>query len=373
MTYKLNIDWTAFLAEYWQKKPVVIRQGFSDFVDPISADELAGLALEDEVDSRLVSCFDDEWEVENGPFTHFNNLEEENWALLVQSVDHWHEEAAKLVEPFKVLPDWRFDDLMVSFSAPNGSVGPHIDQYGVFIIQGSGKRHWRVGHNTPNQQEVCPHPSLLHVEDFEPIIDTELLPGDILYIPPGFPHDGTSLEASMSFSVGYRAPNLQDLMSHFADYLIENDLGLTFYDDPNIALRQHACEILPSELHRLKSLMHSSLGDDAFFANWFGQFISQSRHELVLMPADPPFTPEEVIEAIEDGVILQRVGGLRVLLIGEFGFANGQALNMRAEQVLTLAKSNQIEATALQPYLDQTDFISALTYYINEGYWYFIE
>lgn len=141
--------------------------------------------MEPEVDSRLVSLKNGKWQASNGPFEHFDGLGETGWSLLAQAVNHWHMPAAELVRPFRVLPDWRLDDLMISFSVPGGGVGPHIDQYDVFIIQGMGSRRWRVGDKLPMRQ-FCPHPALLHVDPFPPIIDEDLQPGDILYIPPGF-------------------------------------------------------------------------------------------------------------------------------------------------------------------------------------------
>ncbi len=135
MAYQLNINWPEFLEKYWQKQPVVLKNAFPDFVDPITPDELAGLAMEPEVDSRLVSLKNGKWQASNGPFEHFDGLGETGWSLLAQAVNHWHMPAAELVRPFRVLPDWRLDDLMISFSVPGGGVGPHIDQYDVFIIQ----------------------------------------------------------------------------------------------------------------------------------------------------------------------------------------------------------------------------------------------
>jgi 50S ribosomal protein L16 3-hydroxylase len=145
MAYQLNLNWPEFLEKYWQKQPVVLKNAFPNFVDPITPDELAGLAMEPEVDSRLVSHFNGKWQASNGPFEHFDDLGETGWSLLAQAVNHWHMPAAELVRPFRVLPDWRLDDLMISFSVPGGGVGPHIDQYDVFIIQGMGSRRWRVG------------------------------------------------------------------------------------------------------------------------------------------------------------------------------------------------------------------------------------
>ena len=216
MAYQLNINWPEFLEKYWQKQPVVLKKAFPNFIDPITPDELAGLAMEPEVDSRLVSLVNGKWQASNGPFEHFDGLGENGWSLLAQAVNHWHMPAAELVRPFRVLPDWRLDDLMISFSVPGGGVGPHIDQYDVFIIQGMGSRRWRVGDKLPMRQ-FCPHPALLHVDPFPPIIDEDLEPGDILYIPPGFPHDGVTHETALNYSVGFRGPNGRDLISSFAD------------------------------------------------------------------------------------------------------------------------------------------------------------
>ena len=124
MEYHVEINWPDFIQRYWQKRPVVLKRGIKDFVDPISPDELAGLAMENEVDSRLVSHLDGKWQVSHGPFESYDHMGENNWSLLVQAVNHWHQPAAALMSPFRVLPDWRTDDLMISFSVPGGGVGP---------------------------------------------------------------------------------------------------------------------------------------------------------------------------------------------------------------------------------------------------------
>lgn len=152
MEYQLTLNWPDFLERHWQKRPVVLKRGFNNFIDPISPDELAGLAMESEVDSRLVSHQDGKWQVSHGPFESYDHLGETNWSLLVQAVNHWHEPTAALMRPFRELPDWRIDDLMISFSVPGGGVGPHLDQYDVFIIQGTGRRRWRVGEKLQMKQ-----------------------------------------------------------------------------------------------------------------------------------------------------------------------------------------------------------------------------
>ncbi len=141
--FELNLDINDFLDTYWQKKPTVIKQGFIDFEDPIMPDEMAGLAMEEELESRLIYQEEGQWQALSGPFTSFERLENDGATLLVQAVDHWHPDAQELIRPFRFLPNWRIDDLMISYSTPKGGVGPHMDNYDVFIIQGLGKRHWR--------------------------------------------------------------------------------------------------------------------------------------------------------------------------------------------------------------------------------------
>ena len=134
-----------FLAEYWQKKPLLIRNAIPNFIAPIEGDDLAGLSLEEEVESRLV--IGDDWQLEHGPFeeSRFETLPDRNWTLLVQGVDLWIPEVADLLKSFDFLPAWRVDDIMVSYAEDGGNVGPHFDYYDVFLLQGSGQRHWQVG------------------------------------------------------------------------------------------------------------------------------------------------------------------------------------------------------------------------------------
>ena len=371
MDYQLSINWPEFLATYWQKKPVVIKQGFNDFIDPITPDELAGLAMENETDSRLVSQDNDKWQVSHGPFESFDHLGETHWSLLVQAVDHWHAPSAALMQPFRALPDWRMDDLMVSFSVPGGGVGPHLDQYDVFIIQGSGRRRWRVGNNVQIKQH-CPHPDLLQVEPFEAIIDEILEPGDIVYIPPGFPHDGYSLENALNYSVGFRAPSGKELLSSFADYALANEIGTHRYSDPQIKTRSNPSDILPAETEAIRGMMLGLISEPAHFNQWFGEFISQSRHELDIAPPEPPYQPDEILDALQQGDALTRLGGLRVITLGESVFINGESLSCRWPQALhALANNITLTVDDFSDALDDPAFLNQLAGLVNSGYWYF--
>jgi len=366
-----------FLARYWQKNPTVIRNGFHNFEDPISADELAGLATEEQVESRLIWRHDDEWNASFGPFQSYDHLGENNWSLIVQAVDNWVPQAAEMIEPFRFIPNWRLDDLMVSFASTGGSVGPHIDHYDVFICQGSGKRHWRVG-DRKAYKEFAAHDALLHVEPFEAIIDVILETGDILYIPPGFPHEGIGLEPSMSFSVGFRTNSATDMMSGLADFLIDHELGKQLIEDPDRPLSKSPGEINNDDLKTIKHHMQNILDNDQTITHFAGSYYTTAKHELDIIVPEPPVDAEDIFAALE-GYPLSRLGGLRCLYFetsveqGDF-YVNGELhqLNPSLVPVIKLL-CNQVHITKddLAEWKDNIELMTFITQQVNEGYWYF--
>ncbi|WP_395339255.1 cupin domain-containing protein [Ningiella sp. W23] len=261
-----GFNFEAFINTYWQKQPCVIKQFMVDFEDPIDEHELAGLAQEPEIDCRLVAQSDGQWLVTQGPIDDFEPLCKGAWTLLVQGVDKYIEEVDALVAPVSKIGNWRLDDVMVSFSAPEAGVGPHIDQYDVFIVQGKGKRRWQVG--TPgNFTDVLPHPLLKQIEGFEPIIDECLQPGDAIYIPPKHPHNGTALEPCLNYSIGFRAPTNLEMLHGILD---EGDTLIAYqqrYEDRDIAsIREPDLpseSITKTELSRLKQSIVDLLDTDA--------------------------------------------------------------------------------------------------------------
>ncbi len=373
MEYQLDLDWDDFLKNYWQKRPVLLKKAFKNFIDPISPDELAGLAMESEIDSRLVSQSQGRWDVSHGPFESYDHLGENDWSILVQAVNHWHEPSSALMTPFRPLPDWRLDDLMISFSVPGGGVGPHFDQYDVFIIQGTGRRRWRVGEKTVLKQH-CPHPDLLQVEPFDAIIDEETESGDILYIPPGFPHEGYALENALNYSVGFRAPNGRELINGFADFALAKELGSFRYSDPQLVRREYPADIQESELDALRKMMIGLIEQPEDFKTWFGEFITQSRHELDLAPPEPPYQAGEIYESLHQGETLRRLGGLRVLRVGDTCYINGESLvTEHSAAANALAQHHILTADLFGDALEDPSFLAQLCELINSGYWYFID
>ena len=367
----------AFLNQYWQKKPLLIKRGFSDFKDPLDANELAGLAMEDSIESRIITNHNQQWQSHQGPFEDFEILTDEHATLLVQAVDHWHPEAAQLLEPFRFIPNWRIDDLMISYSTPGGGVGPHLDQYDVFIIQGEGKRHWRVGLPDASLKQFAQNKSLLQVEAFTAVIDCVLEPGDILYIPPGCPHEGYAIENALNYSVGFRAPNQQDLLSSFADHIIDTESGQKRYTDHTLALRDSKGELTQSEVDKVKTLMQALIENDNLFKNWLGNTLSQPKHDMDLAPEENPFSTAEIMQQLDSDVTFERLGGTRAIYqcIGDelLLSVNGENYPLPLsdlEAVKQLTDFIEFDSSLLNSTTPSLDFIETFTTLVNEGIWF---
>lgn len=383
--YQLNLGSLSveeFLCEYWQKKPLLIKGGFKHFADPLTADELAGLALEEDIESRIVSCADKQWDMHSGPFKDFTAFGEQDWTLLVQAVDHWHPEAAKLLDPFRFIPNWRIDDLMVSFSTPGGGVGPHLDQYDVFIIQGEGKRHWRVGMPDSTLKQLCPHPRLLQISPFKDCINVITEPGDILYIPPACPHEGISLENSLNYSVGFRAPAQKDLLTGLADHLIDHDITGKRYKDAGRSAATSVGAITDNDLQQVQQLLQQLVADNAILPHWFGSLITRAKHELDLNEPDPNYGSDEIAEYLDEGSVLSRIGGLRCCYYQQNNdsdillFINGDQITLPANELTTarlLSDFSSLTTEQNRHFIQSPERTMLLTSLINQGYWYFSE
>src|SRR3990170_7562789 len=210
-----DFDIAGFLTDFWQKRPLLIRSPWRAWNNPLAPDELAGLACESDVESRLVTQLPDTWELEHGPLsgTRFAQLGKQPWTLLVQAVDHHVPAVAALLEPFRFIPNWRIDDVMVSYAVEGGGVGPHFDQYDVFLVQGLGRRRWQLGRLCDHATELLPHDDLRLLASFEPTDEWILEPGDILYVPPRVAHNGIAVsDDCMTYSIGFRAPSRRELI-----------------------------------------------------------------------------------------------------------------------------------------------------------------
>jgi len=320
-----------------------VRQAIPDFESPISPDELAGLALEEEVESRLVIEHGERpWELQRGPFNEdtFQDLPERDWTLLVQAVDQFVPEVAELLEDFKFLPKWRIDDLMISFAAPGGGVGPHFDNYDVFLLQAHGHRRWQIGQMCDADSPLLPHADLKILAQFEPTDEWVLAPGDMLYLPPCLAHCGTAEDDCMTYSVGFRAPSAAEVLTHFTDFLGQFLPDEERYSDADIQPSEDPNQIQRDALERLKALLNEHMGDERLLMTWFGQFMTEPKYpELV---AGIEIEEEDFLGALEDGAILIRNPSARMAWseVGEdlVLFASGQSrlVSARLRELLKL-------------------------------------
>ncbi len=369
-----------FLKEYWQKKPLLIKGAFKDFTDPIDANELAGLAMESEIESRIISNINNQWQVEQGPFESFDKFGETDWTLLVQAVNNWSRDTQALLTAVNFLPQWRIDDVMVSFSTPNGGVGAHLDQYDVFIIQGEGKRRWQVGAPDSSLKQLLPHPDLKQVSEFSPIIDEITEAGDLLYIPPNHPHNGVSIENSINFSIGFQAPNNQELWSNFADKLIDEDLGEQRFPDKERTLTTQPQLLEQTDIAKLKSFMQKQLEDDNLFTPFIGKYLTQNHHALEILLPVSPITSEQFSDILAEAEnTLVPVSGIKSLIVenkpqeASFLYINGESFLIDKETIelaTYLTKSQTLTTEHVKSLITCLKNEQLLTNVLNMGFWY---
>lgn len=300
-----------FLREYWQKRPLLIRQAIPGFASPFAPEELAGLACEPEVESRLVEEHRGEsppWTLRHGPFAEsdFTSLPASHWTLLVQGVNKYLPEVADLLERFDFVPGWRIDDVMVSYAPEHGSVGPHVDQYDVFLLQGWGRRRWQIGHTPMHEAGFIPDLPLRILREFAPDEEWVLEPGDMLYLPPGLPHHGVALDACMTFSVGFRAPSAAELVGLVYDEVAADLPDSERYADPDLEPPAHPGRIGPEALARVREIIRREYLTPDALERWFGRFITEPKLHEGLEPREDTIGEDELRARIEAGGVLRR-------------------------------------------------------------------
>ena len=304
-----DFDSALVLRDYWQKKPLLIRNPWDAWQNPLEPDELAGLACEAEVESRLVVGAQGSWAVEHGPLAEarFARLGQEPSTLLVQAVDHHIPEVAALIAPFRFIPNWRIDDVMVSYATDGGGVGPHYDQYDVFLIQGNGCRRWRVGQLCDDESSLVPHDELRLLAEFRATDEWLLEPGDILYVPPRIAHDGVAVgDDCMTYSVGFRAPSRSELLTHFVDDLVAEMEDDDRYADPELATQENPGEISSDALDKLHQLAIEKLQDRSYFARWFGGYSSTRKYPEIDWSPEDLVSETDISAQLKLGVFVSR-------------------------------------------------------------------
>ena len=360
-----------FLEHYWQKQPCLIRQAIENFKPLLDGDDLAGLACEEMAESRLIKGTYEtrDWTVTNGPLSEqdFSELSDKNWTLLVQDVEKHYAPLQALMQQFSFIPQWRLDDLMISFAATGGSVGPHVDQYDVFLLQAEGTRRWQIAQNyEPALLEDCP---LNVLNQFMPEQEWILEPGDMLYLPPNVAHHGIALDPGMTWSIGSRAPSAADLLQSLGEWLAysENEGGR--YSDPDLKPAARAGEINVKALRELRGLMLSGIDESANIDNYLAAFLSRFR--LAHDPLPPPkmIQPEKLLKGLQNGVSLFRNPWTRLTWVENTACARLYAAGQPYDCSTWLAESLcEWEQPRIRPDMLDHEALLTLTKLVNAGH-----
>lgn len=367
-----------FLSEYWQKKPLLIRQGLPGYTCPLSPEELAGLACEEAVESRIVLESDQgrPWQLRHGPFdeSSFAQLPQAPWTLLVQGLDHWVPEISTLLDRFRFIPNWRIDDIMASFAPPGGSVGPHFDYYDVFLVQAHGRRRWQIGGPCDHTTACLDGTPLRILKDFTPEQEWVLEPGDILYLPPQVAHWGVALDDCITLSVGFRSVSHEELFTSYADYVASELSPELRLNDPDLKLQDNPGRLADDVVDRLERVLSETLLDRRMLVSWFGQYSTEPKHQGIVEPPETLWTDEDVATMLANGMPVRWNEGSRfafhTLEDQTLLFVDGERYILRGDAcplAPVLCAASELDNAALVHLTQDPALLSLLTRLLNQG------
>ncbi len=361
----MKIQWpeglseSLFLEQYWQQKPLLIRNAFSDFTNPIDPDELAGLSCEEDANSRYIEhTGNNEWRLCAGPMSDefFNDVTGHEWSLLVSDVEKLLPEFRQYLAPFRFLPDWRIDDLMISYAPVGGSVGAHVDQYDVFLLQADGLREWQIETTPREGVQASVSNTIAILGDFEADDTWQLRTGDMLYLPPQYAHHGIAIEEPcMTWSIGFRAPSVDEILPELVNYLLETESAEQRFTDPKRAHTHTPGLISNDDLTSLRTLLRGALEkDDDTLNQWIGRYITEPKElQETLDEALEATTPAGIIlEELKAGNALSYNSQKRVAYTNADGrftlFADGKAYECSESLAQALANHRVVELDDVQ-------------------------
>jgi len=355
-----------FLRDYWHKKPLLIRQAIPGFKPLISVAALTALAAQDDVESRLVILAGAEWTMQEGPLAQLPPAQQKQWTLLVQGANLHHAAADALLRQFRFIPDARLDDLMISVATDGGGVGPHFDSYDVFLLQAQGQRRWRIG--AQKDLSLVEGLPLKILSKFTPSEEFVLEPGDMLYLPPHYAHDGVAIGDCQTYSVGFRAPSYQELGEAFLQFMADSIALPGRYADPELTTTKHPAEIPRHLLASVAAEMNKVRFTDDDVTIFLGEHLSEPKHNVFFKGPAKPLTPERfALSAAKKGVSLSRK--TQMLYRGKHVFINGESFAIkRADKIPLEALANQrtLDGAALEGASE--DVMDALYTWYQDGW-----
>ena len=332
-----------FLRDYWHKKPLLIRQAIADFKPLLTREELIAMAARGDVESRLVTHFGAHWKLSKGPFEQLPPFTKKAWTTLIQGVNLHHDGADALMQQFRFLPDARLDDLMISYATDTGGVGPHFDSYDVFLLQAHGKRLWRIG--PQKDMTLVEGLPVKILKNFKPQQEFVLEPGDMLYLPPHYAHDGIAVGECMTYSIGFRTPSFQELGEAFLQFMAESVELPGRYADPDLAKTTKPAEIDNAMLARVAETLRKIKFNDDDFAIFLGEYLSEPKPSVFFdPPARATSLPRFLQLAEKRGLKLSRK--TRMLYRGRHVFINGESFaagSADRRALVTLADRRELE------------------------------
>lgn len=321
----------AFLRRHWQKRPLLVRRALPGMRAVIGKRALFALAARSDIESRLVERHGNKWQVTHGPLSQsrLQRAGVRNWTLLVNGVNHCNAPAENLLRRFSFIPQARLDDVMVSYAAPGGGVGPHVDSYDVFLVQGAGRRVWRLAR--PRPFALLPDAPLRLIDDFRAEEEYLLEPGDLLYLPPGWGHDGVALDSCFTCSVGFRAPSGAELAAGFLDYLHERGLPGAGYRDPGLRPARRPAQIGPELVRFAEAQLARIRWTRADVKEFLGRYLSTPKPSIVFSPSKRNFSGIR-------GKAIALHPKTQLLYLGARFFINGESFAPRIGQRRALAE-----------------------------------
>ena len=361
-----------FLRRYWQKKPLLVRQAFPGFAEPLTKREVLELARREDAESRLIAHAIGGWTLQHGPLARrdFSAMKHTRWTVLVQDTQHFSNEAHDVLAHFNFIPHARVDDLMVSYAVPGAGVGPHFDSYDVFLLQGTGSRRWQISAQKDlSLKRGVPLKILAHFKAEQEFV---LESGDLLYLPPGFAHNGIAETECLTWSIGFRAPSQQELSAALLDYLRDEieldgqyrDPGLSparFPGEIDAAMRQRVAKLLKKIQEATRSAAHQQ--------RCLGCHLTEPKPHIFFDPPEPILSNRAFRRAASgQGVVLDLK--TRFLFADDLFFMNGSEFPVGAadaELFRHLANTRRLSADVVADSAGET-FHATLYHAYGDGF-----
>ena len=369
-----------FLQKHWQQKPLLVHQAVDVSEIDIDPSELAGLCCDTEAPSRIViEHGETPWQMKIGPFQEqdFTSLPDDHWSLLINDIETYLPELRAFIDPFRFLPDWRIDDLMISYATDNGSVGPHVDEYDVFLIQLKGTRRWAIDEDPDFDSSFLTGTDLKILRNFNPGQQWDLNPGDMLYLPPGVPHHGVASGECMTLSVGFRAPSSGELIQAWLDDIADNKDFNVRFKDAKRQVQNDSGEIAQNDLGKLKTVLMQGINDSSLHLDqWLGKYLTEGkRPDPALLEAFDITAPSDSEQlGLQFDTNYQRFPGTRIAYITDGNelslFVGGNQYSLDLEQLKAveyLCRKQEYLAAELASLSTNTAFRELLNTLINNN------